>query len=47
MVWTDVVQAFFMVLSIVLVALYGLQQVGGLTVVWDRAVAGGRIFPPM
>lgn len=46
-VWTDVVQAFFMVLSIVLVALYGVQQVGGLTVVWDRAVAGGRIFPPM
>lgn len=35
-----------MLLSIVLVAFYGVQKVGGLSEVWDRAVAGGRIFPP-
>lgn len=46
MVWTDVVQGFVMVLSIVLVVFYGVQKVGGLTDVWDRAIAGGRIFPP-
>lgn len=46
MVWTDVLQAGVMVLSIVLVALYGIHRVGGLGEVWDRAVAGGRITVP-
>lgn len=46
-VWTDVVQAFVMVLSILLVAFYGVQKVGGLTEVWHRAVDGGRLFPPV
>lgn len=46
-VWTDVVQAGVMVISIVLIACYGIASVGGLTEVWNRAVDGGRLFPPM
>lgn len=45
-VWTDVVQASVMVVSIVLVACYGVAEVGGVAEVWNRAVAGGRISPP-
>lgn len=43
--WTDVVQAAVMVVSIVLVAIFGIKEVGGLQEVWDRNVAGGRITP--
>lgn len=46
-VWTDVLQAAVMVASVVLVAMLGITNVGGLNEVWDRAVAGNRIFPPM
>lgn len=35
-----------MLLSIVLVISYGLQEVGGFTQAWDRAVTGGRVFVP-
>lgn len=45
-VWTDVLQASVMIASIVLVACLGVQQTGGLGEVWNRAVEGGRIFPP-
>lgn len=39
-------QAAVMVSSIVLVAVLGVINVGGLTEVWNRAVDGNRIFPP-
>lgn len=46
-VWTDVLQGFVMISSITVVALLGIYQTGGLREVWDRAVEGNRIFPPM
>lgn len=46
-VWTDVLQAFVMIASITLVATLGIKETGGFTAVWDHAVEGGRIFPPM
>lgn len=45
MVWTDVVQAIIMVLSVTLVALAGIQKVGGIGEVWRMGVEGGRIAP--
>lgn len=36
-----------MVASVVLVAVMGIIKVGGLSEVWNRAVDGNRIFPPM
>lgn len=39
-------QAFVMVLSIVLVGFFSVEKVGGIGEVWDRGVAGGRIFAP-
>lgn len=42
-----VLQATVMIGSVVLVAVLGVYQTGGFTEVWDRAVEGGRIFPPM
>lgn len=35
-----------MMASIVLVAGLGIHKTGGFGEVWDRAVEGGRIFPP-
>lgn len=35
-----------MVLSIVLVALFGIREVGGIGEVWARATAGGRVGLP-
>lgn len=35
-----------MVASVVLVAIYGVQKVGGIAEVWHRSVAGGRITVP-
>lgn len=40
-------QATVMTGSVALVAVLGLLQTGGFTEVWDRAVEGDRIFPPM
>lgn len=34
-----------MVLSIVLVAVFGIIKVGGVSEVWRRGVEGGRIIP--
>lgn len=35
-----------MISSVILIAVLGVWNVGGLTEVWNRAVVGGRIFPP-
>lgn len=45
-VWTDVLQAFVILASVTLVAILGIVRTGGFMEVWDRAVEGGRIFPP-
>lgn len=45
-VWTDVVQLIMMFGAICLVILKGTSDVGGMDVVWDRAVQGGRIEGP-
>lgn len=39
-------QAGIIVSSIVLIPASGIHQTGGIVEVWDRAVHGGRIFPP-
>lgn len=40
---TDVAQAGVMISSVVIVALFGIVNVGGLTEVWNHSVEGGRI----
>lgn len=35
-----------MMSSVIMIALFGIWNVGGITEVWNRAVDGGRIFPP-
>lgn len=35
-----------MILSVIIIAIFGIWNVGGLTEVWNRAVDGNRIFPP-
>lgn len=40
-------QAIVMMGSVILVALLGIRDVGGVTEVWNRAVEGGRLFSPM
>lgn len=45
-VWTDVVQLVMMFGAIVLVMVKGTYDVGGYSVVWDRAVQSGRIEGP-
>lgn len=45
-VWTDVVQLIMMFGAICLVMFKGTSDVGGIDVVWDRAVQGGRIEGP-
>lgn len=35
-----------MFLSMVLIAFFGVEKVGGLSEVWNRAVAGGRVTMP-
>lgn len=42
----QVLQAAIMISSVVIVAVLGIYNVGGLTEVWDRAVAGNRVFRP-
>lgn len=41
-----VLQGTVMISSVLIIALFGIWNVGGLTEVWNRAVEGGRIFPP-
>lgn len=45
-VWTDVIQLILMFGAICIVAIKGTYDVGGLDVVWDRAVKRGRIEGP-
>lgn len=45
-VWTDVVQGIVIVISMLLIAFYGIQKVGGVSEVWTRAVDGGRVTVP-
>lgn len=35
-----------MIVSVVIIAVFGIHNVGGLTEVWNRAVDGDRIFSP-
>lgn len=44
--WTDVVQTIMMFGAIFLVMIKGTMDVGGIDVVWNRAVQGGRIEGP-
>lgn len=44
--WTDVVQTIMMFGAIFLVMIKGTMDVGGINVVWDRAVKGERIEGP-
>lgn len=45
-VWTDVIQLCMMFFAIFLVMLKGTLDIGGVGVVWDKAVESGRIeFP--
>lgn len=44
-VWTDVLQATVMMVSIVLVFAYAVFRVGGFDIVIDRAIAGARLNP--
>uniref|UniRef100_A0A1B0EY77 Sodium/solute symporter n=1 Tax=Phlebotomus papatasi TaxID=29031 RepID=A0A1B0EY77_PHLPP len=45
-VWTDVVQTFVMFGAIILVMIKGTRDVGGIDVLWQRAVDSGRIEGP-
>lgn len=45
-VWTDVVQTVMMVGAICLVIVKGTRDVGGPSVVWQRAIQGDRIELP-
>lgn len=45
-VWTDVVQGAVMMLAMTLVISFGLREIGSISLVWNRAVDGGRVFVP-
>ncbi|XP_055903273.1 sodium-coupled monocarboxylate transporter 1 [Eupeodes corollae] len=45
-VWTDVVQAFLMFGAMILIIVKGTMDIGGPSVVWERAVSSGRIESP-
>ncbi|XP_046396482.1 sodium-coupled monocarboxylate transporter 1 isoform X2 [Ischnura elegans] len=42
-VWADTLQIILMFFSLVVVVIVGLSQIGGLGIVWSRAVEGGRV----
>lgn len=42
-VWTDVVQAAVMLISVIMVAIFGISEAGGLSTVLDHATEGGRM----
>lgn len=44
-VWTDVLQATVMIISMALVFGYSVFKVGGFEIVFNRANAGGRLGP--
>ncbi|XP_055297867.1 sodium-coupled monocarboxylate transporter 2-like [Sitodiplosis mosellana] len=45
-VWTDVLQAAVMLGSVLIIAFYGIMDVGGVEEVWNRAVNGSRVYSP-
>lgn len=45
-VWTDLIQIILMYGTLLLIMIKGTFDVGGLSVVWDRNMVGGRIDPP-
>lgn len=45
-VWTQLVQGIVIVTSILIVAICGISQIGGLNEIWNRSIDGGRIHVP-
>lgn len=45
-VWTDSIQIMLMYGTLILIIVKGTLNVGGLSVIWNRNVAGGRIHYP-
>lgn len=45
-VWTDVIQTMMMFCAMLLVIIKGTSDIGGVEVLWERAMASGRIEPP-
>ena len=43
MLWTDALQALLMLGSLCVVVGKGITDVGGMSVVWERAEASGRV----
>ena len=43
MLWTDAFQAFVMTIGILALIIVGVVDLGGMSEVWTRAAAGGRI----
>jgi len=41
--WTDALQAIIMIVSIAIVCIKGISDVGGFGNIWDKAQATGRI----
>lgn len=46
MIWTDFLQGAVMIGSVLLVVIKGTSDVGGVGVVWERGIQGGRIEGP-
>lgn len=45
-VWTDVIQTMMMFSAMLLVIIKGTTDIGGIGVLWERAVSSGRIEGP-
>lgn len=45
-VWTDLIQTVLMFGAMILIIVKGTYDVGGVAVVWNRAVSSGRIEGP-
>lgn len=41
--WTDALQAIIMIGSVIAVTIAGASQIGGMSVVWERASEAGRL----
>ncbi len=41
--WTDALQAVIMIGSIIAVIIAGVNQIGGMSIVWERAKDAGRL----
>lgn len=45
-VWTDVIQTMMMFSAMLLVIIKGTSDIGGVSVLWERAMESGRIEGP-